>query len=153
MAIDINPEAVKLSNENAKRLGYGSDRYTALNIPISNFDIKRHGNDIGFDIIISNPPYIPKSDMDALPKTVLNYEDYDALCGGDDGLDVVNVILEKFSSLTKNRKNPQLFMEVDSSHPMLLMNREKINGENDSSVMMIHKDFSGTDRFISLSQR
>jgi release factor glutamine methyltransferase len=42
-----------------------------------------------FDIIISNPPYVPDRDRSSLEPEVVQYEPSSALFGGDDGLDVI----------------------------------------------------------------
>ncbi len=46
-----------------------------------------------FDLIVSNPPYIPSDDVDELDATVRDYEPRLALDGGDDGLDAYRAIL------------------------------------------------------------
>lgn len=46
-----------------------------------------------FDVIVSNPPYIGRSQMDSLPATVRDYEPHTALFAGKDGLDVIRRLL------------------------------------------------------------
>jgi release factor glutamine methyltransferase len=46
-----------------------------------------------FDLIVSNPPYIPTSDLTGLPREVRNFDPWLALDGGVDGLDAYRRIL------------------------------------------------------------
>jgi len=46
-----------------------------------------------FDLILSNPPYIPSADIESLAPEVRDHEPRQALDGGPDGLDAVRVIL------------------------------------------------------------
>ncbi|HRF90504.1 MAG TPA: peptide chain release factor N(5)-glutamine methyltransferase, partial [Desulfobacter postgatei] len=46
-----------------------------------------------FDLIVSNPPYIPSADIESLPPEIRDHEPRQALDGGVDGLDAVRVIL------------------------------------------------------------
>lgn len=48
-----------------------------------------------FDLIVSNPPYIPTSDIERLAPEIKDYEPRQALDGGVDGLDAVRVILSQ----------------------------------------------------------
>lgn len=49
-----------------------------------------------FDLILSNPPYIPTGDIEGLDGSVRDYEPRVALDGGDDGLDFYRAIAEKW---------------------------------------------------------
>ncbi len=47
-----------------------------------------------FDLIVSNPPYVPAGDLPGLQPEVVNFEPHSALAGGDDGLDIVRGIVK-----------------------------------------------------------
>ena len=51
-----------------------------------------------FDVIISNPPYIPSADIDGLTVDVREYDPLSALDGGQDGLASYRVISGQISS-------------------------------------------------------
>lgn len=77
-AVDISGEALAIAGENAKRNGADvrfvkSDCFDALDGEV-------------FDVIVSNPPYIPREEMDGLMQEV-RHEPELALFGGEDGLD------------------------------------------------------------------
>jgi release factor glutamine methyltransferase len=46
-----------------------------------------------FDVVVSNPPYIPSGEIPSLPVEVRNHDPHLALDGGDDGLDTIRTIL------------------------------------------------------------
>lgn len=112
IGIDIEPEAIKLSQENARLLGL-EDRADIFKGRIEDLNGQNQ-----FDVLISNPPYIPKKDMNSLEPEVRNHEDYKALCGGEDGLDVVRDIMKHAPRLV--RSGGCVWLEVDSSHPSVL---------------------------------
>ena len=77
-ASDLSPAALSLARENAARLGACvTFRQGDLFAPLQGET---------FDLIVSNPPYIPSAECPALQEEVL-YEPVMALDGGDDGLD------------------------------------------------------------------
>ena len=55
-----------------------------------------------FDMIISNPPYIPTAEMEDLPVSVRDYEPHLALHGGADGLDFYRAIVRNFTPVLKD---------------------------------------------------
>jgi len=63
-----------------------------------------------FDIILSNPPYIPSGELITLDSSVRDYEPLGALDGGEDGLDFYRAII-KYWTITL-RPNGQMMLEV-----------------------------------------
>lgn len=94
-AVDISDGALRISRENARRLGV-QRRYVALKADVR---FRPPGNMGQFDIIVSNPPYVTRSEMYQLDKSVYKYEPHEALFGGDDGLDFYRSICAKWGVL------------------------------------------------------
>ena len=87
VAIDIEPRAVDLSIRNRDALGIAPD---VVGVRLGNLvsPLNRETEWGTFDVLVSNPPYIPTSVMDNLPHEVADYEPALALDGGEDGLDI-----------------------------------------------------------------
>ena len=81
VGIDISAGAVETAAANAARLGL-DERAAFLEGDFAN---TRIGGD-GFDLILCNPPYIPKAEISALAREVAGFDPHLALDGGDDGL-------------------------------------------------------------------
>jgi release factor glutamine methyltransferase len=47
------------------------------------------------DVVVSNPPYIANGDWPGLPPEIQDYEPHEAICGGEDGLDIVVRLLQE----------------------------------------------------------
>lgn len=93
VAIDISPDALVVSRENAARHGVDSRIEFRLG---SWFEPLAAGE--SFDLITSNPPYIPESDIESLAKEVRNHDPIQALSGGKDGLDPYRIILTEIKN-------------------------------------------------------
>lgn len=81
-AIDISAEALEIAAQNAEINDVGN------RIAFKKYDIL---NDTGleaqsYDLILSNPPYIPEKDKSRIMPSVRDFEPHVALFGGDDGL-------------------------------------------------------------------
>jgi release factor glutamine methyltransferase len=81
-AIDVSPEALALARQNAARHGV-AERIRFL--PGDGFAAAPA--EARFDLIISNPPYIPSGEIASLQPEVRDYDPRRALDGGADGLD------------------------------------------------------------------
>lgn len=186
VGIDISPAAVQLSLENADAQGL-LDRYSCHHIDIRDITQHKlynsHANDFSnllsnFDFIVSNPPYIPKKNMEKLCPDVRLFEDHVALCGdySDDsisdtlrnstfnsqGLDVVRDIILASTLLMNTKKEKTikmchsgatikypLFLELDCTQPSKI--KEWLDSDVlPASVVESRCDNSGKPRFSVL---
>lgn len=76
---DISDKAIEVTEMNIKNLGIKNAR-------VCKMDILKEELHEKYDLIVSNPPYIPASDIEALERTVKDYEPKEALTDGSDGL-------------------------------------------------------------------
>jgi ribosomal protein L3 glutamine methyltransferase len=86
-AVDISPDALTVAQRNV------SDYGLAGRINLLRSDLFAHLRDKRYDIIISNPPYVTATAMEALPPE-FRHEPSLALAGGVDGLDAVRAIID-----------------------------------------------------------
>ncbi|HZH34750.1 MAG TPA: peptide chain release factor N(5)-glutamine methyltransferase [Pyrinomonadaceae bacterium] len=94
VALDISPEAIKVAERNAEKHGvsdriefYESDVFAVFSNP--QIAIRNPQ----FEVIVSNPPYIPNKDLPGLPREVRAFEPHTALFGGVTGLEIVRKLL------------------------------------------------------------
>tara|TARA_R110002020_G_scaffold198830_11_gene400189 strand:+ start:5087 stop:5965 length:879 start_codon:yes stop_codon:yes gene_type:complete len=85
LGVDVSADAVDTALENAKSLGL-STRYAAVTGDWF------AGIETRFDLIVSNPPYIPTADLASLAREVLDHDPVLALDGGSDGLSAYRTI-------------------------------------------------------------
>lgn len=87
-AVDISDDALKTASLNAENARV-ADRFSSLKSDwFSGFSGK-------FDMIISNPPYIPESEISTLATEVKKYDPLRALSGGKDGLQFYRKLAEE----------------------------------------------------------
>ena len=103
VGIDISAKAVKTAKLNSYNLNLSSRSKFEV------FDLNKF-NKGKYDLIVSNPPYIPTKDIKKLSKDIINHEPLIALNGGQDGLDVIKKVIYKSTTLLKN--NGMLAIEI-----------------------------------------
>ncbi len=86
-ALDISPEALAVAQDNAAQLG------VVGRMRILQSDLLSAVEGETFDVIVSNPPYIPFAEKDTLHSQVRDYEPHLALFGGEDGHDVLRRLI------------------------------------------------------------
>jgi release factor glutamine methyltransferase len=91
-AIDLSADALAIAQENAERNG--------VRLRFLKGDLLSPASGEPFDIIVSNPPYVPAVDRDSLAVEVREHEPALALFAGDDGLEIYRrLIPAAFSAL------------------------------------------------------
>jgi release factor glutamine methyltransferase len=96
-----------------------------------------------FDIILSNPPYIPTGEIPSLQQEV-RHEPASALDGGDDGLDLVRGIIQ--GSLPLLTPGGLLMMEI--GHNQAPAVKELLENARFEKVAF-HRDLQGIERIAS----
>lgn len=134
-AVDISPDALDLARENAA-LNAVTDRITFIES-----DWFEAVNE-AFDLIVANPPYIPKGEIAGLPAGVRNHEPLVALDGGAEG---VHQMARMISGVPKHlRSGGRLFLEIghDQGGRVLAL----LEGAGMTEIA-IDVDLSGKERF------
>ena len=134
--VDINEEAVKLAKENAAALGLDncSDFY------VSDMFENVTGT---YDMIVSNPPYIPRDVIDTLEPEVKDYEPRAALDGGTSGLDFYHILAEGGKKHLK--RGGIFYMEIGYDQGPSVKALFEEEGYKNVEVL---KDLAGLDRVV-----
>lgn len=94
---DLSPAALKIAKKNTVDL-----RLTARVSCLTADAMAPASRFLGqFDVLISNPPYVTRQEMAALPRSVRDFEPAMALDGGQDGLDFYRAIARNFTPAIK----------------------------------------------------
>jgi release factor glutamine methyltransferase len=101
--VDISKNSLEISKLNAKKL------FVDERVKFYKSDVDKFNQD-KYDLIVSNPPYIKRSDLKYLESDVLKFEPKLALDGGLDGLSVIRKVIKKSSELLK--KNGKFILEI-----------------------------------------
>ncbi len=133
-AVDISEDALTLAKENA------AENDADILFIQSNLFNRIRGR---FDVIISNPPYIPSAEIDRLQTEVRDYEPRLALDGGEDGLDFYRQIAANVSKYIN--RGGLLIMEVGAGEA-----QEVVKLFKGHAYAIIAQDFNGVERYVKI---
>ncbi len=133
-AVDISADALELAKENAQLNG------ADIRFVESDLFTKIRGR---FDIIVTNPPYIPTEVVEGLQREVKDHEPRLALDGGADGLDIYRRIAEEAKKYLV--RGGTLIMEVGEGEAADVVKLFK-----GISYSMVIQDFNGIDRYVKI---
>ena len=140
VALDLSPTAIVVAKRNAVSLG-GADRIDFRESDL--FAAVKAGE--RFDLIVSNPPYIAEKDYAGLPPEVLA-DPKMSLVSGEDGLDVIRVILRTAPAFLA--EGGRLMFEIGYDQSATIA---ELTGADDRyTSLTILKDLNGIDRIVIL---
>jgi len=140
VATDISDKAIRCARENIEEYGL-TDRIHLLQCSICN------GVNTRFDLIISNPPYIPSSRLHSLPKSVRDFEPMLAIDGGQDGIQFIKLIIQQ----TAAYQNPGgiIALEIDEDTVITIKGFLQTNGCDQFSF---RRDQFGKYRYLFIGE-
>lgn len=136
---ELSEGAIRTCKQNVRRNGLNA-RVTCLSV-----DAMENPSSAlwDFDVIVSNPPYIPTADIETLDASVKDYEPRMALDGGEDGLDFYRAIAAKWK--TALRLGGTLIFEVGIDQAPAV---EEILAENGYEDIKTTADTQGIWRVV-----
>lgn len=145
VAVELSQNAMKTAVRNAQINGV-ADRFLPLEADVLN-DVDKlkvlmeQQNIADFDLIVSNPPYIPTEDIASL-EPELFFEPRMALDGGDDGLVFYRSIIKNYTPLVRCGGNMLLEIGWDQASDVCALAPDKSE---------IISDLGGNDRVVKLA--
>ena len=137
LGIDVSEDAIGIANKNKEKL-------EAENVSFQKMNILEQRPEGEFDVLVSNPPYIPKGEMDGLMKDVKDFEPTVALTDQKDGL----IFYKRFAEVGKEvvKSSGWIILEVGlEDHPSAV---KKIFSESGYPETELIKDYNGDDRVL-----
>ncbi|MBT4554235.1 MAG: peptide chain release factor N(5)-glutamine methyltransferase [Candidatus Marinimicrobia bacterium] len=138
--IDVSADALDIANKNKENLN-------AKNVSFKEMDILEQVPEGQFDLLVSNPPYIPKNEMNELMKDVQAFEPSVALTDQKDGL----TFYKRFAKIGKEvvKSGGWMILEVGlGEHPNAVRNIFIESGYPNTELL---KDYNDDDRVLVIS--
>lgn len=139
IGVDVSRAAIAVAQANATRTGL-RDRASFVR---SDWTAALDGR---FDLIVSNPPYIPSADLARLAPEVARHEPRGALDGGPDGLDAYRSLAPELGRLLAVDGHAVLEVGFDQAGAVA-----GILETRGMSVAGVHRDLAGIDRCVVVS--
>ena len=149
-ACDISADALEVAKRNAEKNGVAG-RIEFLQSDLFSVQKKKKTVPIKetFDMILSNPPYIPTAVIGTLQREICEHEPLGALDGGEDGLDFYRRIVKDARANLK--KDGLLMMEIGSDQAEAVT--ALLEAEDAYEEIEVHRDLAGLDRIVACRKR
>jgi len=144
VAVDKSPAALEVAKLNARDLSVGDRAVFVISDCFESLDSREYQ----FDLIASNPPYVPAEVVPELQREVRDHEPLVALSPGPDGLSMIRRLLQEAPAFLK--QNGHLIMEIGFDQG------EKVKSLVDAGVwrlLELRPDLQGIPRIVVLQKR
>jgi len=138
-SVDISREATQVASGNAEKNGV-ANRVNFLSGDV--FEPVPRGRK--YDVVVSNPPYIPSEDIDGLQVEVAVHEPRLALDGGLDGYDFYRRIINEAPAYL----NDKGILAFETGHDQARTIAELMEQNGHYESLAIHKDLAGIERVV-----
>jgi len=141
VGVDISIDAIDIAKKNSKDMNL-EKRSSFL---VSNWLSSIYNS---YDLIISNPPYIPSDEIITLSKTVKNFDPLISLDGGQDGLKCYKEIAQDINRVIN--KNGRVILEIgyNQAHDVI-----KIFESKEFKLLKIYNDINGLNRILTFESK
>jgi len=139
VAIDVSPAAAAVARENAIALGL------AARIMVVAADLLDGVRDLGADLIVSNPPYLPTGLVSGLPPEVQTHEPVVALDGGADGL----ALVRRIAAIAHRALRASGVLVVETAGGAQVTAAAALLRTADFAQVAVRADLAGVDRFVA----
>ena len=126
---EISEPAVRICRQNIRRNNL-TGRVSVMAIDAMQPPPKAIGE---FQCIVSNPPYIPRADVEQLEHSVKDFEPHLALCGGEDGYDFYTAIIRYWKSALS--VGGRLYFEVGIGQADTVLRMMRAEGFGDINIV------------------
>ena len=137
MGVDISLDALEVANENKAKL-------CSENVLFIEMDILNTFPEKLFDLLVSNPPYIPKNEMENLMKDVKDFEPVIALEDENNGF----TFYKRFAEIGRTLVKPRAWFVLEvviGDHPSMV--KSIFSNSGYLNVELI-KDYNGDNRVL-----
>ncbi len=147
LAVDISADALAVARRNAQRHSL-TDRVEFLQGDLLG-PLEDHPAGRGLHYLVSNPPYIPDGEWDAVEPNVKDYEPHGALRGGADGLKFVKPVIEGAPKFL--RAHGLLLVEIAAATAPAVLELAKAHPMLESA--RVEQDLEGLQRVLVARRR
>jgi len=139
LALDLSAAALAVARDNARRHGVGGRLHFVRGDLVSGLKpVPR------FALMVANLPYVPRAEWEQLPKDIRDFEPKDALLGGEDGLDLIRLLVRQAQHYLPPGGRLALEVGAGQAGSVLELLRETEAYEQLESL----KDYQGVQRVV-----